>query len=293
MKALSRTSMAVAVVAMCLALAGRAWAGNSPGTGITGTVHDFAGATGTGGFSGTANSQPVGECTFCHTTHRALSTTLMWNHSYSGSTYSWDVTTTTSGTNYPTFSDTSFNGPTAKCLSCHDGTVAIGQVNWFDQGHSGSNHALAAGTLNVNPKTAQGLGLTTTGLGTATQSTSMSGVHPVAMPYPWNGQQNTYNGSTTGVNYYPGQWQNPPLGNVRLWMQNGGTVALGYNGSTATTNPSIAGHAGVECTSCHDVHNRLTFTPTVSTSTDTLNYLLVGDLAGEGPTYLCNMCHIK
>ena len=281
MKAFSRALITVAAVALCLALGGRAWA-QAPGAGLLGTVHDFAGANGLSGFGGTANTQPVGECTFCHTPHRALSTTLLWNHSYSGSTYEWDVTSTTAGTNYPVFSDTSWNGPSAKCLSCHDGTVAIGQVNWFDSAFGNVNSGVSPIILNTGSAT--GLGLTTTGLGTAAQSTSLSGVHPVAMPYPYGGVRNTYNNVTTGTEFYPSQWQTPPLGNVRLWQQNGSTVSLGYNGSTGATSPTLAANAGIECTSCHDVHNKLTVEAA---------HLLVGQLYGDGPTYLCNMCHVK
>ncbi len=281
MKAFSRALITVAAVALGLALGGRAWA-QVPGAGLIGTVHDFAGANGLWGFAGTANTQPVGECTFCHTPHHALSTTLLWNHAYSGSTYQWDVTSTTAGTQYPTFSDTTYNGPTAKCLSCHDGTVAIGQVNWFESGFGDVNSGVSPIILNTG--TAGGLSLSTTGLGTPQQATSLSGVHPVAMPYPYGGVANTYNGVTTGAEFYPGQWQQPPQGNVRLWQQNGNTISLGYNGSTGVTSPTLAANAGIECTSCHDVHNKLTKEGP---------HLLVGQLYGDGPTYLCNMCHVK
>ena len=280
MKAFSRALITVAAVALCLALGGRGWA-QTPGAGLIGTVHDFAGATGLSGFSG-ANTQPVGECTFCHTPHRALSTTLLWNHAYSGSTYEWDVTSTTAGTTYPVFSDTTWNGPSAKCLSCHDGTVAVGQVNWFEAGHGDVNSGISPIILSTGSAT--GLGLTTTGLGTAAQATSLSGVHPIAMPYPYGQVQNTYNGVTTGTEFYPSQWQSPPLGNVRLWQQNGSTVSLGYNGSTGAVSPTLAANAGIECTSCHDVHNKLTKDGP---------HLLVGLMYGDGPTYICNMCHFK
>ena len=105
----------------------------TPGGGLTGTVHDF-----TNGFSTYANTAVVGECTFCHTPHGAISTSLLWNHELSGLTYSWDTTATMAGTPFPTFADTAWAGPTAKCLSCHDGTVAIGSVNWFNSGHGGA-----------------------------------------------------------------------------------------------------------------------------------------------------------
>jgi len=274
MKLLSRALFPLAAIALVLAFGGSAWAQapGSPGTGLVGTIHDF-----TPGTYGT-NTQPIGECTFCHTPHRAISTALLWNHTYSGSTYEWDEATTTAGTTYPTFSDNTWNGPTAKCLACHDGTIAIGAVNWFLQGHGLVNANVAQGQLVLNTQTATGLGLVT-----QNGVTSMSGVHPTAMPYPYGKVANTYNGVTTGPELYPQQWQSPPLGNVRLWQQNGQTISLGYNGSTGMTSPTLTTNAGIECTSCHDVHNKLTIDQP----------LLVGHATGDDQTYLCNMCHIK
>jgi len=265
MKAFSRALITVAAVALCLALGGRAWA-YTPGAGITGTTHDFS--------TSSSLIEPVGQCTFCHTPHFALSTTLLWNHKYSGSTYQWDVLSTTAGTTYPTFSDTTWNGPSAKCLSCHDGTVAEGAVNFF----AGTSPPI------LNPSLVTILSLSTTNLGTAQQTTSLQGFHPIAMPYPWGQVQNTYNNVTTGAEFYPSQWFSPPKGNIRLWQQNGTTISLGYNGSTGAVSPTLAANAGIECTSCHDVHNKLVV--------DSSNYL-VGMHTGSGSTYICTMCHNK
>jgi hypothetical protein len=218
-----------------------------------------------------------------------MSTTLLWNHELSGQTYGWDTTATMAGTPYPKFSDSAWQGPTAKCLSCHDGTVAIGAINWFDSGHGGGG--AWAGTPKVSPYIAspiinkfaslQGLSNNTT-----TGASILSGVHPVAMPYPYNGVPSTYNGVTTGANFIPGQWQTTPVGNVRLYMQTGtNQVTLGWNGAAyaPAAASGLQGAAGIECSSCHDVHNKLTKD----------GYLLVGLGTGTGTGYLCNMCHMK
>src|SRR4051812_41284027 len=66
-----------------------------------------------------------GLCVFCHTPHKGASSLLLWNHQFSANNYSWaDVTggKTTGGTAYPT-NIRQWTGSTAKCLSCHDGTV--------------------------------------------------------------------------------------------------------------------------------------------------------------------------
>ena len=115
------TVLVVAAIAVIGLARGHAWAlgSETPGGGITGTIHDF---TAGGHFGATV---AVGQCTFCHTPHGALSTSLLWNHTLSGQTYSWDTTATMAGTPFPTFADMTWGGPTAKCLSCHDGTVAV------------------------------------------------------------------------------------------------------------------------------------------------------------------------
>lgn len=258
---------ALAVAALVLAVKAPLWAGEGPGGGLQGTIHDFA----TGGWS-TYNTQTVGECTFCHTPHGAPSSGLLWNHQLSTNTYHEDIPYTTAGTNYPTFADNAWQGPTAKCLSCHDGTVTVGSLNWFNSGYGGANYKQ---TININPKTAHLQGLVANG--------TMTGIHPVAMPYPWGGAPSTYNGSTTGGALMPAQWNSPPLGNVRLYEQKGTAVVLGYNGVNGYKDAAISGNAGIECSSCHDPHNKITVDEN----------FLVGKTTGSDNTYLCNLCHVK
>jgi hypothetical protein len=280
------TIVLIAAIAVLGLARGHAWAlgSETPGGGLTGTVHDF-----TNGFAGQANTTTVGECTFCHTPHGAITTQLLWNHELSGQTYSWDTTATMAGTPFASFADTVWQGPTAKCLSCHDGTVAIGAVNWFDAGHGGAG--AWTGTPKVSPWIAAPINTRTASLqgltaNKVTGAATLSGIHPVAMPYPWNGQPSTYNGVTTGGNIIPNQWQTAPPGNVRIYLQTGSNISLGWNGASATTPVAatgLQGSAGIECSSCHDVHNKITKD----------GYLLVGLGTGTGTTYLCNMCHMK
>jgi cytochrome c553 len=238
----------VLVLAIVTFLPTVAW-GAAAGSGILGTDHDFSGSGG-----------GVGLCTFCHTPHKALQTLLLWNHKLSTNTFQWDVPKTTAGTPFPTFKGDTYKGPTAKCLSCHDGSVAVGDINWWNGGTPGApldatKHG-AGDSANV-------------GLGGA-----MAGNHPVAMPYPYGPAKNTYNGSATGDAFVSNEWQSPPVSPVKLYNDDGaGNIAAG----------PVAAKSGMECSSCHDVHNKA--------SVDDM--FLLGKLKGSDNTYICLKCHIK
>lgn len=242
----------VAGAALALASGASAF---TPGAGLANTPHDFTQDAGT--------LVDVGLCTFCHTPHKALATTLLWNHTLSTNTFSWDVPKTTAGTDFATFDGDTYKGATAKCLSCHDGTVAIGDVAWFGEGkpalplnskkHSADDDAARISTLTGG----------------------MAGNHPVAMPFPYQGQGSTYNGVTTGPAIDFSDWQADPAAlGVRLFNDDGmGNITAG----------AVPGKTGIECSSCHDPHNKQT--------ADDL--FLRGTLTGNDTNYLCLKCHNK
>lgn len=229
------------------------WA--APGGGIAGTAHDFSGKPASGGFT-------TGVCTFCHTPHKAIATQLLWNHTLSTNPlFSWDIPQTTAGTNFATFPN-NYSGPSAKCLSCHDGSVAIGDIAWFGEATRTGIDGLDA--LKHLPGDVFNVGA----------GGSMKGNHPVAMPYPYQNQKNTYNSVTNGDSIVLGEWQSTPLANIRLFNdKGGGTIVAG----------AVAGKTGIECSSCHDPHNKA--------AVDDL--FLRGTIGGADTNYICLKCHIK
>lgn len=239
-----RSALVTIVLSMAPVLA---WA--APGGGIAGTKHDFS-----------VKGGGVGVCTFCHTPHRALSTPLLWNHKLSVNTFSWDVPATTAGTTFPTFKGDTYKGPTAKCLSCHDGSVAVGDIAWWNGGVPGAPLDMTKHDTDV-----YNVGL----------NGNLAGNHPVAMPFPYNNTGSTYNGVTTGRGAVLTEWQSDPTTlNIRLFHDDGtGNITAG---------PVLA-RTGIECSSCHDPHNKA--------SVDT--FFLRGRLSGSDTTYLCQKCHIK
>jgi len=242
---------------------------SGPGTGIFGTAHDFVSGT-TGSFYDPAAGGPPpttagGLCTYCHTPHKASSTLLLWNHKYSSSTFQWDVASTTAGTALPSFSGSSYGGPSAKCLSCHDGTVAIGDVNWFGEAKQVLDTTKMDDTIFLITNSV------TAGVG------DLKGNHPVAIPYPLNGAPNVYNNIVTGANLATNDFDaDPTANNMRLYSDVGGGIITGK---------VTPGKTGIECSTCHDPHNK------AATEDLFLRGKLVGATKASG--YICLQCHVK
>jgi len=267
MKTVLKSSLIVlAIMASGVAMASKG------GAGIVGTRHDFATRS---NFLGAQVTNPgvanqVGLCSFCHTPHSALSTKLLWNQKITTNNFTWDAVDTSGGTNYVA---PAITGPSIKCLSCHDGSVAAGDTAVF-AGRAGGIGAAgdASGTGTIVTQ------LSKRGIYGIGGDGKLGGNHPVSMPYPVNNAKSTYNGSTTGdvvtLTEYVANPHDPAHG-VKLYTDTNGSISSG-----ATT-----GLSGIECTSCHDPHNKQT----------TDDFFLRGKLTGstKASGYLCLQCHIK
>ncbi len=112
MKLLVRLTLAAFALLAGL-LAGAAWAG------IRDTVHNLS-AAGPGAIRATSESRI---CVFCHTPHQASQGGgVLWNRNDPTSTYvPYDSATLRATVGQPT-------GASKLCLSCHDGTIALGEV---------------------------------------------------------------------------------------------------------------------------------------------------------------------
>lgn len=266
--------MAVALCALAPALS---WAMRG-GEGLSGTAHDFT-ATGTGDFH--VNSAAVGLCTYCHTPQRA-GVRMGWNHAASPNTFRWDVAATSAGTPLPAISGALYKGTSARCLSCHDGSVAIGDIAVFDGGPADAVVAADAGLpAGTDARMTQFAGRYQVGVGGG-----LSGNHPVGVPYPLGRVPNFYNGVSNGQYhgvFAANEWQANPAASttaaIRLYQDDGA-------GNISAMAPgAVTMNAGIECSSCHDPHNRA--------SVDAM--FLRGKLAGRSQAdgYLCQQCHNK
>ena len=102
------------VVLMALSLVGGFSAALYAGS-IIGSVHDFSGQPFSGGQI----------CVVCHAPHNVATPVIppLWNHDLSTATYTvYSSPTLDAGPLGPP------TGSTKLCLSCHDGTVALGEI---------------------------------------------------------------------------------------------------------------------------------------------------------------------
>ena len=98
-------------------------------------------------------------CMFCHTPHRATGTQPLWNRALSSATYTPYASSTLKATvGQPT-------GASKLCLSCHDGTVALGMLN------------SRVGGIEMKA------GVTTLPPGRANLGTDLADDHPVSFTY--------------------------------------------------------------------------------------------------------------
>lgn len=141
-------------------------------------------------------------CKFCHAPHGvgAANQVLLWNRATNATIGFQGGVATTSGTVLPAAA--AIGQPSLACLSCHDGTTALG--------------AVTAG----GPITMQGT-MTTGNLGAG--GAGLNGNHPISVPYP--GISTTYNGNAIGTNIPAGTYNNPPTAaaNIRLFVAAGNT----------------------------------------------------------------------
>ncbi|MBF0438881.1 MAG: hypothetical protein HQL93_07135 [Magnetococcales bacterium] len=215
-------------------------------------------------------------CVFCHTPHGAtLDTGLkspLWNRQLSTTTYTG------------TYESKSINadvnelragpGGTSKlCLSCHDGTLAIGSVNVLGGTKSASINMAGTGTGGKMPSGSSGA---STGF-TRNLGIDLSNDHPISF---------TFNATVATAD---GELRSPPY-------TSNGTLIMGNNvaGSTRPLVP-LDGNQ-VQCASCHDPHIRDTV------EVDSIKFLRlnrfqkvtpVGSTFSPSSDIICLACHDK
>ncbi|MFL5264717.1 MAG: cytochrome c3 family protein [Anaeromyxobacteraceae bacterium] len=192
-------------------------------------------------------------CAFCHTPHGAnKATTALWNRNLptTNGSFVWSNVNTVNGTALPA----SLSDGSLKCLSCHDGSQALGNVI----NDPGAVKTTLTATLTGTPYD----------IVTGASNSDLGGNHPVGVPYP-AGPAGTYNGIAvnTAITGFKAATTPTSLTGLRLY----------FNSGAAT------GALGIECGTCHDPHG-------VVVGTANIAKFLRKDNAASA---LCTTCHSK
>ena len=162
-----------------------------PPIGIVGTAHDLS-STGLNRVTVATNV-----CVFCHAIHNSASTTQQlipdWNRTTTSTTfqmYNSNVSQTLKGS-----VDNQPSGPSLACLSCHDGTIAMGAlINAPVGGGENTYTSMSGGVSNASGRMT----------GVNVVGPNLTGDHPVSITYQDNLNTGLKVASTlTGVKLYP------------------------------------------------------------------------------------------
>jgi len=262
-----------AAIALTGLIAGYAYAGATPKTGINGSLHDMNAWAGAG-----ATKDVYGRtCVFCHTPHNAQpapnadSKAPLWNRAdttWNSASYGWVAPLNQSLNGLQQVEAIAFNtdplvGPTRLCMSCHDGSIAV---------DSHASNGAQNGTLTFQ-QGARGL------------IADLTITHPIGFKY------------SQAVSSRPGELVPSTDGFIDAGsaVVNSSSFNTKSRGGLPQTSVKIADvlYTGadsgdyVTCASCHDVHN------TVNAASDTgkgYNFFLRARQEGSA---ICLSCHIK
>lgn len=217
------------IVAVLITLLSAYMAGAGTPLLIKNSKHDLSGGTGNTYRAASTDPTQGGTsqiCVFCHTPHGGNTSAPLWNRATYVTTYGTYTSDVLAGLGYwgaedPLSGNTHVK--TAICLSCHDGTVALGSVANMPKDIPGSFTKIKMGTDKIASTSAGYIG------------TDLSDDHPVAIRH-----------DNSTINKSDPELKMPTTGSVRLYNM--------VNGKAAATNPQAPGDY-VECTSCHDAHD--------------------------------------
>lgn len=248
MKYVAAPMRLLALTGLVMLLAGTGSAPAARVSDVRNTVHNLS--TSNPGLSPTPtmSTSETQVCVFCHTPHAATQVNApLWNKKTSSATY-------TSYTSASLAAETIYGqlgqpgGSSKLCLSCHDGTLAVGAVNVLNGKGSLTNQ----GTITISNMVNTGAGGTIpVGAGAQTGFTRDLGVdltndHPISLTY------DSTVANANGELSVPDASQNIPPGS-------GSIVAIGSprKRPLLPLEPTGANGAGqIQCATCHDPHIR-------------------------------------
>ncbi|MEK6748037.1 MAG: cytochrome c3 family protein [Pseudomonadota bacterium] len=176
-------------------------------------------------------------CVFCHTPHAATisAPAQLWNRGFSAATY----TLYSSGTMEAVLSATDLGVGSKMCLSCHDGTIALGKVNAVNGVAATSDITFKSGVTTMPDGSGANSG------DTRNIGSDLRNDHPIAVEYSATVAGND------GELHAPGA----------MFYQALGTPVVGARNKTVHTYPAapletVNAKDTLQCTTCHDPHIR-------------------------------------
>ncbi len=156
-----RACLVICLTSLMLHLPSAAAERRPPSRDITKTPHNLS-VSGGGGAHDVKSSQETRICIFCHTPHHATSSQPLWSREVSALTIyiPYASATLRSKPQQP-------RGPSRLCLSCHDGTIAMGLL----AGGANLDQSMPVMPADVDPAKNPNLG------------TDLSNDHPISMSY--------------------------------------------------------------------------------------------------------------
>lgn len=212
---------------------------------IRATPHNLS-RTGPANQLSNVRAGPTGEtevCAFCHTPHGANNAIKapLWNRNASVSTYT-RYTSASMDANYilEGFSDQPA-GSSVLCLSCHDGMVALGNVNVL----RGMPQTIALDNTAIGGTMPGGPAGNLTGF-TRLIGTDLTNDHPISVTY--NAALVTMDSELTGMTSNTPTTRDTVTGNIL------GIRGSGYKPLLPLEPTGVNGTGQIQCGTCHDPH---------------------------------------
>ncbi len=235
---------------------------------IASTKHNLTGVANPIHFTDTSADM----CKFCHVVHNATvaNSVALWARQ-APTGLSFVAVNTVAGTVLNTAGNGTLGAGSQKCLSCHDGSVALNTVvNRYGTSLVASNASLVAPAGNT-ASVGAGIGLTS-----AARYANLAGQHPVSIPFGGLAAA----GSLAPASEY---------GNVSTTGCATGVqiCVLGATNPTAGAKIKLYGAAAsatVECGSCHEPHME---------NVASANPFFLRVSTADGANGRCGACHKK